>query len=217
METKTLTGVKAEGDAGYVEAIFSRFNVIDHDMDVTLPGAFTEGAPVRISSYNHQSWKGALPVGRGSIKSDAEVATMEGQFFMNTTHGRDHFETVKAMADLGEWSYGYDVINGEPGTFEEKKVTFLRELKVHEVSPVLLGAGIGTQTIAAKSLKDMDDDEIAERAKEACKALIARGISLPADLVDAVRKSDAQTAETTRRQGSLALIAAAHGIDTGGS
>lgn len=207
--------LKAEGN-GEVVAVFSTFNTIDHDGDVTLPGAFTDGQKVRISAYNHTSWSGALPVGKGVIRQDDTQAYMDGQFFMNTTHGRDTFETVKEMDDLGEWSYGYDIIDGAPGLFEGRDVRLLRALKVHEVSPVLLGAGIGTHTVSAKA-KDLGDDELAEQAKEACKALLARGIALPEELVKAVRETDATAADIKRRKDMLATIAAFHGIDTGGT
>lgn len=211
-------GIKAElaGDSGQVRAIFSVFNVEDHDGDVTIPGAFEDGAKVRISAYNHASWGTALPVGIGTIHQDDEKAWMDGQFFMDTTHGADTFRTVKQLDDLGEWSYGYDVLEGGPGQWDGKDVNFLRKLKTHEVSPVLLGAGIGTRTVAAKSLSDMDDDEVRERASEACKALLKRGITLPQELVEAVRTEDTREADIKRRHGSMLAIAARHGIDIGG-
>jgi hypothetical protein len=52
---------------GLVEAVFSTFNVIDSDGDVTLPGAFEEGAPARVSAYGHTSWDGKLPRARRSF------------------------------------------------------------------------------------------------------------------------------------------------------
>lgn len=152
MKTKGLE-IKIEDEAqGKVSAVFSTFNVIDSDNDVTLPGAFVDGEKVRISAYNHASWgSGFLPVGRGTIHAGDKEAVLEGEFFMETSHGRDHFATVKQMGDLQEWSYGYDVLESEPGEHEGKSVTFLKALKVHEVSPVILGAGVGTRTLAAKS------------------------------------------------------------------
>src|SRR3546814_14819273 len=64
-------------------------------------------APVRISAYGHKSWQGQLPVGKGVIRVKGKRAILEGQFFMTTTHGRDTFETVKALSEDGlqEWSY----------------------------------------------------------------------------------------------------------------
>lgn len=160
-EHKALSGVEIkDADQGLVTAVFATLNVKDHDGDVTTPGAFEDGANVRISSFGHTSWGGSLPVGKGVIREDGEKAILEGQFFLNTTPGRDHFETVKEMGPLMEWSYGYDVIEGGPGKHQGEDVNFLRKLKVHEVSPVLLGAGIGTTTIGVKT--HLDGQTIAE-------------------------------------------------------
>lgn len=150
-ETKTLRVAVKDAEQGQVEAVFATLNVVDHDGDVTVPGAFKDGQQVRISAYGHGSWTGALPVGKGVIRSSESEAVLQGEFFMDTQHGRDTFLTVKQLGDLGEWSYGYDVLDSEEGDFEGKQVRFLKSLDVLEVSPVLLGAGIGTRTLAAKA------------------------------------------------------------------
>jgi hypothetical protein len=152
MRTKALRGLKITDAAERrVEAVFATFDVKDHDNDVTLKGAFDDGAPVRISAYNHASWApGALPAGKGQIRVSGSDAILDGQFF-DTTVGQDTFETVKQMGDLQEWSYGYDVDDSDPGEFKGERVRFLKKLKVYEVSPVLLGAGVETRTLMAKA------------------------------------------------------------------
>lgn len=150
-QTKALRAVEIkDASQGLVQAVFSTFDVIDRDGDITRKTAFRNGAPVRISAYNHASWEGALPVGKGTIRVTDNEAILDGQFFMNTTHGRDAFETVKAMGDLQEFSYGFNVTDSEPGDVEGKSVRIIKGVDVHEVSPVLLGAGIGTRTLAVK-------------------------------------------------------------------
>ena len=210
--------VKAEGDKGEVIAVFSTFNVIDHDGDVTMPDAFEKGAEVRISAYNHTSWQGALPVGKGRIDFDSKQAWVDGAFFLNTDHGRNTFETVKGLGSLGEWSYGFDVVQGKSGDWEGKPAYILEKLKVHETSPVLLGAGIGTHTVSAKSLDfaKLGDDECREQAVKVCESLLSRGIALPEELVKAVRDADAEAEEIKRRNEMLRVIAGVHGIDTEG-
>lgn len=156
MKTKSLQGVEVkDADKGLVTAVFATFNTIDKDGDVTLPGAFKDGTPVRISAFGHSSWGGrgnVLPVGKGTVVSNSTEAILEGQFFMNTTIGKDHFEVVKAMGELQEWSYSVDPAKESYGDFEGKRVRFLEELKgPHEVSPVLAGAGEGTRTLDLKS------------------------------------------------------------------
>lgn len=166
MHNKALSRVEIKDAAkGEVEAVFSTFGVIDHDGDVTDPGAFEHGSKVLISAYNHQSWGGALPVGKGRIEVGPRGAILKGQFFLNTQQGRDTFETVKALAEegLGEWSYGFDVEESEDGQHEGKSARVLKKLKVYEVSPVLRGAGVGTATLEAKAggygKKPKDEDE----------------------------------------------------------
>lgn len=150
METKTFTEFKTT-DQGHVEAVFSTLNVIDSDRDVTLPGAFQDGAPILISAYGHSSWGGNPPVGKGVIRMDGDRALIDGQFFMDTAAGKDTFLTVKGMGDLGEWSYGFDVLKASSGQHDGEDVRFLEKLRVFEASPVLRGAGVGTRTIGTKS------------------------------------------------------------------
>ena len=92
---------------------------------------------------------------------------MKGRFFLNTTAGRDTFEVVKELGNRQEWSYGFNVDDSEKGEHEGKSVRILKKMTVHEVSPVLRGAGLGTRTNYAKSLRD----EVAE-AVDAVNAAI---------------------------------------------
>lgn len=160
---KSFTGGVIVKDAtkGEVEALFSRFDVIDHDGDVTLKGAFTEGAPVVISAYNHASHRtAALPVGKGTIHSSAveNGQVMKGRFLLNTSHGHDTFEVVKALAedDLQEWSYSLHDVVAKQATWEGQRARILERIGlVKEVSPVLMGAGIDTSTLDVKGAKQL--------------------------------------------------------------
>ncbi|MEE1834913.1 HK97 family phage prohead protease [Streptomyces sp. SP17KL33] len=149
-------GVEIKSEtSGRITAVFATLHVVDHDGDVTLPGAFTSGAPVMISDWNHTSWHGAKPVGKGFIYEDGDEVILEGQFFMNTTHGRDAFETVKELGELASFSYGFLVDDSAPAprdsTYGREHRRTLRKMTVHEVSPVLVAAGINTRLLAVKS------------------------------------------------------------------
>lgn len=154
-------------DLGEIEAVFSRFDVIDLDGDVTRKGAFTEGQPVVISAYGHKSWDGELPVGKGTIHELGDVAVMKGRFFLNTTHGRDAWETVKELseADLQEWSYSLHDVVAKSDTIDGRKVRVLEKIRVKEVSPVLIGAGIDTGTLSTKQLASVSRQALAAAAK----------------------------------------------------
>jgi hypothetical protein len=157
MNRKSVVSVEWKADAaGAFVARFATIGVVDHDMDVTFAGAFPDGKAIPISSYGHESWTGALPTGKGVIGSDKKSAFVDGRFFTDTPHGLATYQTVKALGDLQEWSYGYDVLTE---TFDQEVLKEypgatrgLVKLDVHEVSPVLKGAGIGTATLSIKNI-----------------------------------------------------------------
>jgi hypothetical protein len=143
-----------EGAEGDVLVAFAKLNVVDRDGHVTYPGAMPAGKKVPISAYGHTSWpeKGArLPVGISEIGEDGELATARGRFLLETSHGRDTYLTVKALGDLQEWSYGYRIREGAKEKRDGKTVLGLKSLDVFEISPTLVGAGVGTHTMGIKS------------------------------------------------------------------
>lgn len=144
----------ASDETGEFSAVFATLNVIDKDGDVTVNGAFKQGQEVLISAYQHTSWQGALNVGRGTIREVGDEAIVDGKFYIDTSHGLDAYRTVKQNGTLQQWSYGFDTEDAAPGTMNGRDVQFLKGLDTHEVSPVLIGAGVNTRTLDVKSRKD---------------------------------------------------------------
>ena len=175
-ERKTLKLEVKDVDQGLVEAVFSTFNVIDHDGDVLLEGAFEDGAKVRISAYGHRSWMGALPVGRGTIRAEKDRAVLEGQFFLSTEAGKETFEVIKEMGELQEWSYSLDdvetaLVSDLPDDLQGA-IRAIRKVQVYEVSPVMAGASLGTETLSVKEQRaEENDDEAKENNAAALKEL----------------------------------------------
>lgn len=209
MQTKSGLHVEIkDADKGTFVALFSTLNQKDHDGDVTRPGAFEHGAKMAVSAYGHSSWAGRLPVGKASLHATDTEAQAHGQFFMDTKDGSDTFKVVKSLAEdgLGEWSYGFDVTKkafgewpDDGGDGPKDQVRFLEGLKVHEVSPVLLGAGIDTMTMSAKGRK-LSLDEITDDDLET----LLRGMSadrlkslLPAAIIEAAAELSRKGQEPT--------------------
>lgn len=173
-ERKSVSVEMKVDDEGHFEAIFSTFNVIDHDGDVTLPGAFEDGAEVIVGSYGHNTWSGALPVGKGVIKQTDKDARIVGEFWLNTKSGKEHHAVVRELGKKQEWSYGFDVkgtgdVDQLPDELQAAD-RVLTKLEVFEVSPVLKGAGIDTQTVVVKKkpeppIKERDEAAVAELAR----------------------------------------------------
>lgn len=161
MEHKTLGGLSVKStDKGTATAIFSRFGgPPDSDGDITEPSAFTHGQKVPVSAYNHGSWSSALPVGIATIRVLHDRAEADLEFFMDTAGGRETFATIKALGPLTQYSYGYDVKRSTPGKWQDRPVRILQKLDLFEVSPVLIGAGRQTMTVAG-SVKSADDPRL---------------------------------------------------------
>lgn len=165
-----------DADKGLIECVFATIGVKDHDGDWTLPGAFEAGAEVIISAYGHKSWMGALPVGQGLIRVEKDKAVMDGEFFVDTPNGKETFDVIKRLGKKQEWSYGFDVLEtGELSEDMRQKGVWrvLKKLKVYEVSPVLVGAGVDTMTLSAKQ-KATTEPTAEEKAAADAVALEAR-------------------------------------------
>lgn len=144
--------------AGTVQAVFATFDRVDLDNDLVLPSAIKRG-PVIIGGWNHSVWQpGALPAGHGEIYATATEAILDGQFNLATIVGRETFETVRALSDVGlqQWSWSLRDIKS---TKRADGVRVISGVTVSEVSPVISAASIGTRTLSAK------DSTVLERAR----------------------------------------------------
>lgn len=173
--------LKADAD-GVFRCVFSSLGVVDKQGDVTLPGAFEKGAIAAVSHFMHSSWVDRLPVGEGKIDSDKTEAWLDGTFWLDTPSGQEHYQVCK-RSSLMEWSYGFDA---EEVSYDEKELEkypgafrILRKVKVFEVSPVLVGAGIGTHTEYVKGLT-LRDQRV--QALVPVKSLVERNAALVAAL-----------------------------------
>ena len=153
LERKSVNLKLKEDKEGSVEAVFATLEVVDKDADVIRKGAFEQGKPVLLSAYQHESWQGALPIGIATVTEVGNEAIVKGQFNLNMTSGREHYEAVKMAGELQEWSFGFFPTEYEFGEFGESKqeVRYLNKVDVKEISPVLVGAGENTRTLDIKS------------------------------------------------------------------
>lgn len=199
---KSFSGVEVkDAEKGQVSAVFATFNVVDKDGDLILPTAIKDGAAVVISAYGHQSHYGALPVGKGTIRTTDSEAILDGHFFLNTTAGRETFEVVKELGPLGEWSFSLDKVTRKSVETPEGRHFIIEDIGlIKEASPVLLGAGVNTRTLVAKGLKFSEEgdavmaavDAYLERAQEVVVLRAGKGRELSSESTDLLKRMDAQ-------------------------
>jgi HK97 family phage prohead protease len=155
--------LKEEGDKRYIEAVFSLFDTIDSDNDVTKANALRSGyTGNKVPLVWNHDW--SKVIGRGIIETDNQKAVFKG-YFLDTEAGKEAYETVKAMQDMQQFSYGFQVMKSSKGTHidskgEEVPVRVLEDVKVWEVSPVLVGAQQNSFVQALKSGLEPVDEEI---------------------------------------------------------
>ena len=146
-------------EKGEVTAVVATLGVVDRDGDVILPGAMPASSSVKLSAYGHDViLDGAPPVGTGSIIVEGDRAIFRGKFFLSTQRGREAFNTVKELGTESEWSFGYprgvkttDMTDEWRGKGARRLISGMTPI---EASPVFIGAGIGTHTVAAKAAAD---------------------------------------------------------------
>lgn len=217
MEHKSFhAGLKSADADGTATWVMATLGVIDHDGDVTLPGAFGKQTVTVLPS--HQS--GHVPLGKGVIYEDGDEAIAEVKFNLAIPAARDWHEAIKFdLANppaLQEYSYGYDLKQGGYyfGELDGQKVRFFKALddgspgvEVLETSPVLRGAGLGTRTLAAKAA-GLKFGEHVEAVVADVDALIARAtdvVALRAEKGKAIAEPSAEA--LARLDGSLKRLA----------
>jgi hypothetical protein len=185
-----------DADKGEVEAVVATLNVVDRDREVILPGAIPNGVPVKLSGYGHDAMFGEAPVGKGHLFAQGDKMVFKGRFFMTTARGAEAFATLKELGTDQEWSFGFRVAEAVNATEEWAKkgaVRILKSLLAMEVSPVILGAGIGTQTLAMKSEGGAPEEEAAAAA--ALEAKAAAELEAERLAAEVIRQEDERAAQ----------------------
>ena len=154
-ETKSLT-IKQMDDEGHGLAKLATLSAIDHDGDTYVKGAFgwKEGghqwAPI-LPAHDRK----AMPMGKARIYEEGDDAMIDLHLNLKSAVGREWHAALKFDLEKGqavqEWSYGFDVLDKVDESRSGQPVRVLKRLDIHEVSPVVRGAGIGTGTLSLKS------------------------------------------------------------------
>lgn len=154
MERKSVA-LKQLDEAGTGVAVFASLGVIDRDGDVTLPGAFGEQ---RVKLLPAHDWS-HVPIGDARIYERADEAVAEFRLNLEIEAAREWHAALKFdLRDeqpIQQWSYGFDVLKDSRGEHDGKRVRRLEKLRVYEVSPVVVGAGVATRTLAVKSARQL--------------------------------------------------------------
>ena len=154
---KILEMKESKDDVGSGVAVFATLNVVDLDEEVTLPGAIGEQ---RVKVLGAHNW--SVPwIGRAKTHEDGERVLADFELNLKQSGAREWYEALKFDFDRGpiaEWSYGFHLKEWEYEERDDRQIRVFKSVDVHEVSPVVLGAGLNTGTESVKQRnKDADD------------------------------------------------------------
>lgn len=148
---------KGEGTARFVIATTE---VVDSHGDVLVPGAIGDQVATLLPAHR---WD-ALPLGKARISEQDDLVIADVQF-NPTPQGQAWHDAIKWDFDnppaVQQYSWGYDATRSRPGKLNGEKVRFLEVVKIHEVSPVLIGASIGTHTSMIKGRECLSPAQVA--------------------------------------------------------
>lgn len=153
-ETKSILVEKMD-DAGHGLARLATLASVDSDGDTYAAGAFgwKEGeqwAPM-LPAHDRR----AMPFGKARVYEDGGTAFAELHLNLDTAAGKEWHSHLKFDLATGrpaqEWSYGFGTLDAAFEQRGEDRIRILKRVDVHEVSPVVRGAGVGTATLGMKS------------------------------------------------------------------
>ena len=140
-------------------ARIAMLSAVDEDGDTYAPGAFAgpEGGGQTVKVLAAHDWS-VVPIGKARVFEDGDEALAEFQLNLDSQTAREWHAALKFDLDpersggppRQEWSYGFRIVESESETRDGERVRVLKRLKVHEISPVVRGAGLGTATLALK-------------------------------------------------------------------
>jgi hypothetical protein len=182
VDLKSLTEEKLA--KGELTVVFATMGVWDKDGDMAMPGFYGEQDIVMVPAHD---WS-HVPIGKGRTYEVGNEARADIKMNLAIQAAKDWLEAIKFDLKVGkprmEYSYGFKTLEGgtEMGEALGKRGRILKPREdgtpgcvIWEVSPVMVGAGEKTRTLAAKAAKTgvafVDE---CQAALDAADAVVAR-------------------------------------------
>lgn len=193
----SITGLKAGPDDDLEEGTFtayaSVFGNVDLYGDVVVEGAFSKdlkrwedsGNPIPLL-FGHRMDDPDYNIGHVlHAEEDSHGLKITGQLDLEGGKGRQVYRLLKGRR-VTQMSFAYDIVDATWETRDGEGVYLLKELALHEVSVVPLGANPETEVLGVKSLADLA--ERAEKDLKSGRAIPAKGLEALRTVHDAMGK-----------------------------
>lgn len=147
--------IKSVSEEGTFIAYGNVFNVLDHNNDITISGAFTRSIqehkdngtmPKFLAQHGHTS----MPIGIITDMYEDDIGLVfEGKFALGTQAGREAYELAKMRA-IDEFSIGFITVDSVKKISNGKQIRELLELSVKEISLVTFACNPNSKIIEIK-------------------------------------------------------------------
>lgn len=162
IKAKKMTVKEINADGRALAVIVDDLSAVDHDDDTYVAGAFSwkgDGNQWAMIVPAHQ--RQHMPLGKVRIYEEGGAVLAEMWFNLETQAGSEWHKTLAFDVANGnpvqEWSFGYDATEFDFRQEGSKRIRVLKRVDVHEVSPVLRGAGLRTRTLDVKGMSLKSD------------------------------------------------------------
>jgi hypothetical protein len=123
------------------EIVFASVGIVDEADDLIEPGA-VHGQVARVQPAHN--WQ-AASIGVAKIREEDDEAKASVLFNPNMKTAREWFLSIKGNLEAGlpqGWDMGFTPIEADYELRSGRRVRVLRQIEVHEISPVLVARGV---------------------------------------------------------------------------
>ena len=159
--------------------VVATMGVKDKDDDILEPGSVGMQRCL-LGNWGHTISRGSTPIGKAGLHEEGDKLIAEVEFNPGIQAALETYESIRFAPELTEVSFG---LIPEEWSFDASYNRVIKKMKVFEVSPVVMGAGVATGVMSVKEAKEIEFKEFKEREEKSA--------------VNAAEEKSADTAEDT--------------------
>ena len=148
-----------EGAQLRASLVVATLGVTDKDDDVLEPGSVGQQMCL-MGNWGHTISRGSTPIGKARVYEDGNKLMADVEFNPGIQAALETYESIRFAPELVEVSFG---LIPEEWAYGTNWVRTIKKMKVFEVSPVVMGAGVDTGVMSVKAAKAAEYKEYQER------------------------------------------------------
>ena len=142
--------------------VVATMGVKDKDDDILEPGSVGMQRCL-MGNWGHTISRGSVPIGKAGLHEEGDKLIAEVEFNPAIQSAMEAYESIRFAPELTEVSFG---LIPEEWSFDASYNRVIKKMKVFEVSPVVMGAGVDTGVMSVKEAKGIELKEFKEREQK---------------------------------------------------